>query len=87
MRIWKWELAVIDQQIVKMPVGARILDVQMQNDKCCIWAVSDETAVEEPRHIAIYGTGPLIPDDPGRYIATFQIHGGALVFHVFEKEL
>ena len=30
------------------------------------------------------GTGNPMPDEPGEYIATFQMHGGALVFHAFE---
>jgi hypothetical protein len=25
-----------------------------------------------------------MPTNPGEYVATFQMHGGALVWHVFE---
>jgi hypothetical protein len=32
----------------------------------------------------MYGTGHDMPDDPGQYVGTFQMHGGALVFHLFE---
>ncbi len=84
MRIWKWQIEVTDQQHILAPVGAKFLDVQMQNGECCIWALCDEHAENKPRKIAIYGTGNPVPDDPGEYIATFQMSGGALVFHVFE---
>jgi len=32
----------------------------------------------------IYGTDNPIPDEPGSFIGTFQMPGGALVFHVFD---
>jgi hypothetical protein len=81
MRIWKFALAVADEQTVMMPVGAKLLDVQMQGDACCLWALCDENAAKEPRLFAIYGTGNPMPDHPGAYVATFQT--GPLVFHVF----
>lgn len=87
MRIWKWTLAATDLQTVELPQGAGILSVQMQGDMPQLWALCDEKAErKEKRHIAIYGTGNPMPDDPGDYIATFQMHGGALVFHAFEVD-
>jgi len=84
MRIWKWELDVTDMQTVMMPAGAKLLDVQIQGGTCCVWALCDENNPKIPRHIAIYGTGNPMPAQPGEYIATFQLHAGALVFHAFE---
>lgn len=87
MRIWKYPIEVTDQQNVKMPNGAKILTVQMQGDKPFLWALVDETLPKfqfEVHAIAIYGTGNPIPDQPGDYIATFQMMGGGLVFHAFE---
>lgn len=85
MKIWKWTLALVGQQTLELPVGARILTVQMQGDAPQLWAAcNSETTSKESRHIAIYGTGHPLPDDPGQYIATFQMHDGALVFHAFE---
>lgn len=85
MRIWKWTLAVTDVQTIELPVGAGILTVQMQGGEPQLWALCDENATaKDKRHIAIYGTGNLMPDEPGEYLATFQMHGGALVFHAFE---
>lgn len=84
MRIWKWTLAITDRQTVEMPAGSRLLTVQMQGGHPQLWALCEETNFLIPRQIAIYGTGNPIPDKPGQYVATFQSHGGALVWHVFE---
>jgi hypothetical protein len=89
MQILKWTLPVTDRQTVMIPAGAKLLDVQVQKgpmqEHCAqLWALCDENAPKEQRHIAIYGTGNPMPDEPGDYIATFQMHGGALVFHAFE---
>lgn len=87
MRIWKWTLALKDVQTLELPVGAGILSVQVQGDMPQLWALCDNaTVLKEKRHIAIYGTGNQMPDEPGDYIATFQMHGGALVFHAFEVD-
>lgn len=90
MRIWKYPLEVTDLQTVEMPHGAKILTVQMQGTTCCLWALVED---EMPRHlnqsrrIAIYGTGNPVPRNLRQdYIATFQMEGGALVFHAFEVQ-
>lgn len=86
-KIWKWELDVTDRQSVYLPQGAQILDVQVQNGQVCMWAICLPSLPTQPRYIGIYGTGNPLPDvdlDNARYISTFQMHGGALVFHAFE---
>ena len=85
MRIWKWQLDVLGEQILMLPKGATLLTVQMQGDKCCLWALCDEIeSTKERRYLAIYGTGHPLPDFEGRYLSTFQRDSGALVFHAFE---
>ena len=84
MRIWKWKLEATDVQTIAVPAGAKLLDVQVRGGSPNLWSLCDETAPPTPRRIAIYGTGNPMPDEPGDYIATFQMHGGALVFHAFE---
>lgn len=83
--IWKFPLAVTDGQVVAMPAGARILTVHPQGDHVCLWALVESNAPTVTRRIAIVGTGKPAPDwGDLKYISTFQIHGGALVFHAFE---
>lgn len=84
MRIFKYTLDVVDTQAVAMPIGAKILTVQLQKERVCLWAVCDEAAGFEFRKIAIFGTGHSMPDIPMKYISTFQMYDGDLIFHAFE---
>lgn len=71
---------------VYMPIGATILDVQVQNGQPQIWALVDPNAEVEVRNIVMYATGEKIQGDPGVYIGTFQIYNTLnLVYHVFDK--
>lgn len=83
--IWKWTLAVTDVQAFDMPKGAKILSVQVQGGMPQLWAYVDPTEPRVTRTIRIIGTGHPIITHPGDYIGTFQMGGGALVFHVFES--
>jgi hypothetical protein len=87
--IWKFPLAVADIQAIEMPVGARLLDVQMQRatgDQVCLWALVDPSNMKCKRWISIHGTGHELPDGiaDAKYVGTFQLVGGSLVFHVFD---
>ena len=85
--IWKFPLKVTDGQNISMPIGAEILTVQAQNGEPCIWALVDPKADTEIRFFEIFGTGHPIFSDAGvsrKYISTFQLRGGNLIFHVFE---
>lgn len=84
MKIWKYPLQIADRQHLRMPAGAKLLTVQTQTGLPQLWALVDEKAEHDYRAIAIYGTGNPMPDEPGQYIATFQTHGGDLVWHAFE---
>ena len=85
--IWKYQLLTTEFQFIEMPVGARILCVQMQKGSPFIWATCcpDEKKVTK-RKINTYGTGQTIEDGDflQQYIGTYQMAGGSLVFHVFE---
>ena len=84
MRIWKFVIQPGLRQEIAMPTGALILDAQLQNGECCLWALCDPVVPRrEIRRFSIYTTGESLPEDPGKYVATFQVAGG-LVFHVFE---
>lgn len=84
MRIWKYTLQMQDLQTLTIPVGAKLLSLQMQEGKPQLWALVDEASPCEPRRITVYGTGQPIHNDPGVFIGTFQY--GEYVFHVFEVE-
>lgn len=83
--IWKFPL-ILGDLTHSMPRGATVLHAQLQRDEPVMWALVDPSQPQEQRAFSVYGTGQELPDDPGEYIATFQMHGGALVFHVFERK-
>jgi hypothetical protein len=81
--IWKFTLAAVDEQEVMMPLGAEVLAVQEQHGTAQAWAIVDpEQKALRPVHFSLRGTGnPLRV--VGRYVGTFQLKGGSLVFHAF----
>jgi hypothetical protein len=82
--IWKWTLTP-GRTDLHMPADAQVLTVQMQGGQPQLWARVDPAKPKEWRTFDVYGTGHSMPDDPRmRYVATFQMDGGALVWHVFE---
>ena len=86
--IWKYPLHLCDSQSIAMHAGAQVLTVQPQGSErqLQVWALVDPEADKVERFFRIYGTGHEMSDDPGHYVGTFQIHDGALVFHVFDSE-
>jgi hypothetical protein len=85
--IWKFEIGT-NKIIIEMPKGAEILTIQTQYNVPCIWAMVDPNAEKELRHFEIFETGHEIYFDMGverKYINSFQLLGGDLVFHVFER--
>jgi hypothetical protein len=83
MMIWKYELEVTDEQVVTLPAGARILALQVQHGQPCLWALVDPDAAKTPWKFRTVGTGHRVDFDTGSYVGTYQVRGGALVFHVF----
>lgn len=83
MTIWKFPIKTTDTQRVEMPVGTKLLDVQVQGDTPCLWGLVDPGAQKIARLIRVFGTGHGINGDPGEYVGTYQLLEGRLVFHVF----
>jgi hypothetical protein len=82
-RIWKYAFDATDSFELTMPKGALVLSVQVQRDTPCLWALVDYTTETEVRRFRIAGTGHPIDFD-GKFIGTFQLDHGSLVFHLFE---
>lgn len=88
-KIYKYPIAVDDTQAVKMPEGAEILTVQLQGGFPCLWALVDTEKPIKEFYIKTFGTGHEVPETgyERKYIGTYQLEGGALVFHVFQTIL
>lgn len=82
MKIFKYRAVVRDEGSVVMPIGAKILTVQIQVDTPYFWALVDPGAGLEDHKYSVRGTGHPA-DGLGAYIGTIQTDGG-LVFHYFE---
>lgn len=87
--IWKFPIEVTDSQEILMPGGTQILHVGVQRGIPCLWALVrlPEDANKVVREIVTIGTGHPI-DDASRlkYIGTYQLMEGGLVFHIFERD-
>ena len=84
MTIWKYTLEVTDTQNIPMPKGSKILSVQAQENRPCIWALVNPNKELEPRRFEMYSTGHPLTFDSRDYLGTFQLDQEALVFHLFE---
>jgi hypothetical protein len=83
MSIWKFPLAVVDDQIIEMPRG-QFLTIATQGGMPQLWALVDTDSKKTKRRLRTYGTGHPVDGDIGAFLGTYQLDGGALVFHVFE---
>jgi hypothetical protein len=85
MKIFKYPLAVSEYQSIQMPRGAQVLSLQVQGRGPQMWALVEENQPLTDRGFITVGTGHVVPSHAGRFVGTYQIQGGALVFHVFEE--
>lgn len=84
--VHKYRLHISDWISLNMPDGAEPLCVQVQSGHPCMWARVDPDRPAVVRHFRIAGTGHNLGSNVGRYIGSFQLSNGALVFHVFEAK-
>ena len=68
---------------IKIPKDGEVLTVQLQNDIPQIWILVVPLKEKVKRIFRCYGTGKPMPDNPGKYIGTFQ--WSSLVYHVLRR--
>lgn len=85
--IYKYQLDIIDKQLIKVTRGANLLTILMQKDKLCLWArVNKDTKEEETITIWCFGTGFIIPETISlEYISTIQSCNGDIPLHLFKE--
>ncbi len=86
LTVCKYKLNISDRtQEIEMPIGSEILCVQIQYGEPVIWAkVNPDNETETIKIITVFIGSPMTGEE-GRYIGTYQIREGSLVFHVFEE--
>ena len=87
MTIWKYPIEVTAKQLIAMPEGAKILTVQTQDGRPCLWALVDPERELKCRLVHTVGTGQEVPLGARHYVGTYQLRGGLLVYHVFIWEV
>lgn len=86
LTVWKFPVRVADEFSIDMPTGAKLLTVQTQGGEPCLWALVEDADPKVARKLAIRGTGHNADSlDGAAYVGTFQVMGGALVFHLFDR--
>lgn len=86
--VWKFPLQVADEQIIEVPLGAKPLNAEMQNDELCLWMLVNPAVEKVTKKVHIHGTGHKVSDfvTVGDYVDSFMMLNGSLVFHVFVTE-
>lgn len=83
--IYKYPIKIEDEQVIQVPVGATILSVQVQKEQPCVWIAVDTAQSVHARRLYLVGTGQPCQHVNGcKYVGTFQIQNGNLVFHLFD---
>ncbi len=87
--IYKYQLAVVDEQVIPLPCTAEILSVGVQHGNPVLWAVVDPShEVSDGQKILICGTGnPMPVRGVDEFIGTFQLLDGNFIGHVFTMEV
>ena len=85
--VWKYPLAITDEQEISMPIGARILSVDFQDSRLFLWAVVDPDEQEQEQvTLRVVGTGHQMADydeERWRFIGTVYHRLVTLVFHLW----
>lgn len=86
MRVLKYQVPPSGtHDMISLKEGAKILHVGAQDDRVFLWALSDPFRADQAaRSIHYYATGEVVPRD-ALYLGTALMHGGDLVWHVFEN--
>jgi hypothetical protein len=83
--IWKYDVQP-DEFALEMPRGTHVIGVQVQHGKPRMWALVDPSEPVETRRFLTAGTGhELDRAEELRHAGTFQMCGGDLVLHLFER--
>lgn len=65
-----------------VPKGSKPLTVQKQDGKPCLWCEVDSSQHKTSLTIFTHGTGHTVTEG-AHYIGTYQMMGGALIWHVY----
>jgi hypothetical protein len=86
-KIFKYEIKFRDKQVINLPLGADILNIQYQEstNQICLWAVVDPNCEETTKYnVYIVGTGHEITEDVDYFMGYFStVQVGSFDWHIF----
>lgn len=88
LTIYKYKLEMTSKQKLAIPGWIRFLDIQLQNEIPCLWAIVDVYVLEMSIFtVEIFGTGHPMLALHESYIGTYQLPRHEMVFHVFVEKI
>jgi hypothetical protein len=82
--VWKYPVPIQDQFVIVMAKGAKPLCVQLQKDTPTMWTEVDPYGTASNQMFKLLGTGHIRElADTDKYVGTFQLLDGDLVFHLY----
>ena len=83
--IYKYPIEIEDRQFVELPKDSVVLSVGVIAARVYIWVIVDPDLKTMLVQFELRGTGhPLKLKENALFIGTFQLMGGALVYHLFK---
>ncbi len=83
-KIYKYVIPILEDFYLDLPIQAKILAFQIQDESPVIWTLLDPCNDVESRRFSVRGTGEVIDSkDSDIYIGTVQKKHG-FVWHLFE---
>lgn len=83
MKIFKYILEKEREQIIRMPLKSKIMDIQIQHDKPMMWALVDPSTEDIEVKINMYGTGWELQDEVLNHEYLASVQDGIYVWHFF----
>lgn len=87
-KIFKYELKLVEEQKVEMPISAKIIHIDVQFGVICVWVIVDPLVdVYHKRTFHIVGTGHDMPKtEELTHIGSVLMKTGLFVWHIFEAK-
>ena len=82
--VYKYKIPIQDYISLSLPVNAKIIKFDSQNNDPYIWVLVTLEKELEERKFRLAGTGHDIRENNLKYIDTTIMHDGQLVWHLFE---
>ena len=83
-KVYKYPVVMENRFTLALPEKAEVLSVGVQFGQPQVWVFLDPNAPKVVRTFMVASTGYPVEEPNVKFIGTFQLEGGALIFHLFE---